>query len=475
MAAIVWIKIKRRMESVRSVLKLALRAAVWRTTPELSLAGLLSLLGCAAALVIARIALEFVAGGAGASFNPYGLNAVIAWSALDIAVAALFVAPAVRTTALSALLVLTIIAEFASGTLGLIVSLLSMAGLGAIPGFDQATSFATFALVSVWWVGAVMAVLRSISRERRVLALVRAMGLSAALLAVGIVLPHAPVFVPRDFDIRSANLWELLVAQKKASETQTATASLDKSQAALLKTQVASLSPSAKDGITIYGLGVDGWADQDVFLKELDGGLAVLGDVLPLHGRVVRLVNNRETQQSLPIANRTNFAAAVEAVGAVMNKDDDVLVVFITSHGTQSGVALRLPTEAMSELTPQDVAGVLDGQHIKNRLIIVSACFAGIFVPPLANDNTIILTAADAQHTSFGCNPERDWTYFGDALFRQSLRPGSDFEHAFENARLLIHGWELMDRVPASNPQAHFGPALVAKLKPLLAVAASSN
>ena len=62
----------------------------------------------------------------------------------------------------------------------------------------------------------------------------------------------------------------------------------------------------------------------------------------------------------------------------------------------------------------------------------MSACYAGIFVPPLANDDTIVMTAADAKSTSFGCAPEREWTYFGDALFRQSMLPGWDFQQAFE-------------------------------------------
>jgi hypothetical protein len=92
-------------------------------------------------------------------------------------------------------------------------------------------------------------------------------------------------------------------------------------------------------------------------------------------------------------------------------------------------------------------------------------------VAPLANDNTIVLTAADAAHTSFGCAAEREWTYFGDALFRESLRPGIDLKRAFDNARILIQGWEMMDQAPASNPQAHFGPALVEKLAPFFSAA----
>jgi Peptidase C13 family len=92
-------------------------------------------------------------------------------------------------------------------------------------------------------------------------------------------------------------------------------------------------------------------------------------------------------------------------------------------------------------------------------------------VPMLANDDTIVLTAADAKSASFGCAPERDWTYFGDAFFRLSLRPGTDLRHAFDNARVLIRGWELMDRAPPSNPQGHFGEALVAKLAPFFQAA----
>ena len=113
-----------------------------------------------------------------------------------------------------------------------------------------------------------------------------------------------------------------------------------------------------------------------------------------------------------------------------------------------------------AELTPQQVAATLDGEGIKNRVVIVSACFSGIFVPPLANDNSIVITAADAKHTSFGCAPERDWTYFGDAFFHQSLHPGADFENAFDHARVLIHGWEMMDHATPSNPQGSFGRAL---------------
>jgi peptidase C13-like protein len=129
----------------------------------------------------------------------------------------------------------------------------------------------------------------------------------------------------------------------------------------------------------------------------------------------------------------------------------------------------------MQMLTPHELKSVLDGEGIKNRVVIVSACYSGKFVWPLANDDTIVLTAADAMSSSFGCAAGRDWTFFGDALFRQSIQPGTNFWRAFEHAKVLIRGWETMDRLPPSNPQAHFGPALMKKLEPVIEAAAHAG
>jgi len=236
----------------------------------------------------------------------------------------------------------------------------------------------------------------------------------------------------------------------------------------LLRAEIASLAPQRKGITDVYALGIAGWAKQDVFIKELDGGLQAIASVLPIKDRTIRLVNNRDTLANIPVADFENFAAAVHAIGNVMDKDEDVLVLLMTSHGEPTGFALELFGD-VNELTPEQISSTLDKEGIKNRVVIVSACYSGIFVPPLQNDNTIVMTAADAKNTSFGCAPERDWTYFGDAFFRQSLHPGADFANAFDHARILIEGWELMDRVHPSNPQGWFGPAVVAKLAPYFA------
>lgn len=456
------------MRSVWSVLKLTVCAIVWRPARTLQFVGLPSLLVCIVALTAVRIGFQFLAAGPGGGFNPYGLNAAVAWVALDVAVAALFVQPAARATALSAMLLLLIVAELISNGLEIATHFPVVAAHLPV----RSAAPAIFVAVSLWWIGAMVAVLRTFSVQPRLAVAARAVGLWVALLAVSALIPQAPVFVGRNFNIATANWWEVLHARLDGPQPKTAgaaeTAPLARSQQALLQAQAAALAPSTKGATAVYALGIDGW-DQEVFLKELDGGLTVLGNVLPIRGRVVRLINNRTTLQSVPLADRRNFAAAVHMVAALMNKNDDILILFMTSHGEPTGFGLKQPNGTLSELTPQEVAATLNNEGIKNRIVIVSACYSGAFVPPLANDDTIVLTASDAEHTSFGCAPERDWTYFGDAFFRQSVHPGRDFQQAFENARVLIQGWEMMDRATPSNPQGHFGPALVAKLAALSA------
>jgi hypothetical protein len=245
-------------------------------------------------------------------------------------------------------------------------------------------------------------------------------------------------------------------------------------QPALLQAEVARLAPPKQGATNVYAIGLAGWS-EDVFVKELDGALAAIGRNLPIADRSLRLINHRDTIETVPLASRRNLAAAVHAVGDVMDKANDVLVLLLTSHGVTGGVALRFPDGGSALLGPQEVASALDLEGIKNRVVIVSACYSGVFVKPLANDDTIVLTAADEASTSFGCAPERDWTYFGDALFNQGLQPGTDFKTAFDRARLLISGWERMDGAPSSNPQGHFGPTLVEKLRPFFESAAQAG
>lgn len=437
--------------------------------PDPGLSSLPGLVLAAAALAAVTVALEFIAAGPHGHFTPYGLNAIIATIAIALTVAAWFVTPAARVTALTTMLLLTSLGEIVTAAvrLGLALSQFEVGG-ASLAGRGLATTIV--AIRTIWWIGAMAAVLTSFSPQRRLALLAGAAALWAALIVADALVPHVPVFMPLNFDPRNANWWEFASAEligAKAVGGDSA-ADFDHAQLGLLDAEIARFTPPRPGVATVYALGISGWSD-DVFLKELDGALAAIGTILPIQGHTLRLINHRETEETAPLANQHNFVAAVHQLGQRMNKDADILLLLMTSHGQPSGFGLRLPNDIKSELTPRLIAATLDREGIKNRIVIISACFSGAFVPPLANDDTIILTASDAKNTSFGCAPERDWTYFGDAFFRQSVGPGIDLQQAFDHARTLIQGWELLDRVPPSNPQSHFGPALVARLAAIAA------
>ncbi len=296
-----------------------------------------------------------------------------------------------------------------------------------------------------------------------------------ALLVSLLALPSYPTFRGADFDIRTSSLWQYIPAYLNGSLSRQAAqqpstvsgAEVDFSQPALLDAQLSALSSRTKGKTNIYAIGIAGSADQDVFLAELKAGLDVLSRVFSLDGHIVELVNQPDTIKSFPVASRQNLAAAMRAIARVIDTDEDILLLFMTSHGSSQGIALSLPGAVYSSLTPMNLATLLDRNGIKNRIVIVSACYSGVFLKPLANDRTIIITAADENNTSFGCENKREWTYFGDSFFNQSLHGSATLDEAFLDAKATIGQWEARDGLTPSNPQGQFGAALMKKLEPL--------
>jgi hypothetical protein len=110
---------------------------------------------------------------------------------------------------------------------------------------------------------------------------------------------------------------------------------------------------------------------------------------------------------------------------------------------------------------------MLDEAGIKWRVIAISACYSGGFIEPLKDDNTLIVTAADSDHSSFGCSNDSDFTYFGKAYFDHALRGTWSFVEAFEQARREIEGREKAEALTPSNPQMYAGKQIQRKLESL--------
>ena len=245
-------------------------------------------------------------------------------------------------------------------------------------------------------------------------------------------------------------------------------------QKALLDKSLAALQPGTPGRIDMYLLAVGGDGSQEVFRREVDFVRNAFAERFGTAGRAVVLVNSRTTLASQPMATATSIRAALQAIAARMDRDEDILFLFMTSHGSrdhefvlnQRGMQLRgLPAARLGEL--------LRESGIRWKVVLVSACYSGGFIDPVKDERTLVITAARRDRRSFGCADENDFTYFGRAFFKEALPGARSFAQAFERASTLVDEWERADVAktgkPAaadhhSLPQIHRAKALEARL-----------
>jgi len=98
-------------------------------------------------------------------------------------------------------------------------------------------------------------------------------------------------------------------------------------------------------------------------------------------------------------------------------------------------------------------------------VLIVSACYSGGFIEPFRDDRTLVVTAAAADRQSFGCANDRDFTYFGEAVFRDQLSKQREFIGALHDAIEQVRQRERSEALEPSNPQIHVGKLIPAKLR----------
>ena len=188
----------------------------------------------------------------------------------------------------------------------------------------------------------------------------------------------------------------------------------------------------------------------------------VAGDVLSRRygaaGRTIILAGTDGSGPSvLPRGAPSTLAIALARIAELMNRDEDALILYVTSHGAQFGFSYHDADNGYGAMSPIRLSAMLDGLGIRNRLLILSACHSGVFVPSLRSDTTAIVTAAAHDRTSFGCVAQNDWTFFGDAMINHALRSPQPLAAAFAEASTKVAKWETQFRITPSQPQVSIG------------------
>ncbi|WP_026789429.1 C13 family peptidase [Pleomorphomonas oryzae] len=432
------------------------------------------------ALILTNLFGQWVISQANWSFDEYGLTALVATHALYFILAlVLFVGPnylsmiAVSSWAFSVVHVVSNI-----------VLLISLGLLAWTEHLNTGTYWLTLisiALVSmVWGLAVPMIVLRSYDPFHWRRPILATLGFLALDLASPFVIRFEPAFYSDVFAIAAPRtVWARLddwlspdnegtnpdVDPAIAQAAEEAWYRSEWEQASVVSDSLARIAPTDPSKPTVFSISVGGMSEA-VFDRESGSAAAIMDKLFHIGPHAIRLVNDQNSINT-PVATLQTLARSIDTIGTRMNPERDALVLFITSHGGTTGVSLSGPHAHQSTIRPLDLRFALDRAGIKNRIIIVSACHSGVFVPLFSDERSAVFTASSTENVSFGCNDTNDWTYFGSAFFQHGLLEKRNLIGAFVRARELVWDWETKSQTH-SNPQAHVGSVIAAQFPEIL-------
>ena len=317
-------------------------------------------------------------------------------------------------------------------------------------------------LWSVFAAGAFWSLMIAIRAQRAVLgpgswkSLMSASVYLSVVLVPAFALPQVPAWVPH-------------YEESKATDSEDDYVPVDAertfyAQPALLAEALGNVADQRPGVTDLYFLGFAGYGRQDVFMKEVQAAASLFGSRFDTEGHSLSLINNPATADRTPIASVTNLRLALAGMAQKMDPNEDVLFLFLTSHGSPSELAVQFWPLPLNDLTPGDLRQALDDAGIRWRAIVVSACYSGSFIDDLRDPGTLVITAARKDRTSFGCSDDADFTYFGRALVDQALRETYSFTDAFARAYASVSERETAEHNTPSEPQIFIGESISAKL-----------
>ena len=148
-----------------------------------------------------------------------------------------------------------------------------------------------------------------------------------------------------------------------------------------------------------------------------------------------------------------------DGVKAVLNRligrAGDGCLIYVTSHGDETGIVF-----GSRKLTPEGFAGILSGScGMRPTVAIVSACYSGVFVEPLAAPNRLIVTAARPDRNSFGCGEGNQYPYY-DACVLETIGRSQTFLELADLAEACVAQKEASEQLLASEPQKSIGSSV---------------
>ncbi|MGH8233795.1 MAG: C13 family peptidase [Rhodanobacteraceae bacterium] len=237
------------------------------------------------------------------------------------------------------------------------------------------------------------------------------------------------------------------------------------SQHELLDREIAQLHPRTPGKVNLYAIVFAGDGSENVFRNEAEYFDKLFTRRLGSRGHVIVLENNPASLATRPLATWTNLEDALDGVASNMDLTQDILLVYFTTHGSEDHTLLvDMDPLPLDQIGASDLPGILAEHPFKYKVVIVNACYSGGFIPPLKGANTMIITAARSDRSSFGCGEQSELTWFGHAFLVDALNRTANFQQAFRLARTQVAAWEKRDNYQASDPQISVSTGIATQL-----------
>jgi len=237
-------------------------------------------------------------------------------------------------------------------------------------------------------------------------------------------------------------------------------------QAQMMDDAIGKLAPRTPGKPNLYLIAFAGDGEENVFRNEAQYAEKLFSERFDTVGHTLVLINNPSTLLQYPIASLSNLQMAVDAVAAKMDADQDIVVLFLTSHGSRGHeLYVALDPLPLDQIEPDDVADLFTDTKIRNKVVVISACYSGGFIDALKGPATMIITASRADRASFGCGTQSAITDFGRAFLANGLNDNDSFPAAFAEARKLVGQWETRAGEEPSEPQISTSPQIESQLK----------
>jgi hypothetical protein len=236
-------------------------------------------------------------------------------------------------------------------------------------------------------------------------------------------------------------------------------------QPRMVREALAKFTPRVAGKPNLYLVAFAGDGGEDVFRNEAEYAAQLFAERFGATAHSLVLENNPATLAAHPLASWSNLETALDGLSRVMQPEQDILLLYVTSHGDEEhNLLVDMDPLPLDQIGAPDLAGILAKRHFKWKVVVVNACYSGGFVPSLRGPGTLVLAAARADRSSFGCGSDADVTYFGRAWLVDALNRTADFIEAFKQASGEVSRWEQQDRLTPSEPQIDVGSGIANQL-----------